>query len=284
MTGVVERLFDHILPQSDGVERKERELTMMLEEFGFDRIQHEQIRADLRGGRIGLAQNRLPISDRIDDVAAEDVFDTMGPISSGVRSVGMDALAEGAAAVVTLAAGAGSRWTKGAGTVKALHPFCRLGGKYRTFLETHIAKSRRTGRLSGTPVPHIVTTGYLTHGPIEQWLKRNNSLNDHERVLLSPGWSIGLRMVPMVRDLRFAWEEQPQQMLDVQAQKVLESLHASLIDWASRMGEASDYTDNLPSQCLHPVGHWYEIANLSPERRPPSSSWEAAPAAIPHDS
>jgi hypothetical protein len=28
------------------------------------------------------------------------------------------------------------------------------------------------------------------------------------------------------------------------------------------MGEASDYTDNLPSQCLHPVGHWYEVPNL----------------------
>src|SRR5690606_25764309 len=27
-------------------------------------------------------------------------------------------------------------------------------------------------------------------------------------------------------------------------------------------GEASDYTDNLPAQCLHPVGHWYEIPNM----------------------
>ena len=28
------------------------------------------------------------------------------------------------------------------------------------------------------------------------------------------------------------------------------------------MGEGSDYTDNLPQQCLHPVGHWYEVPNL----------------------
>jgi len=28
------------------------------------------------------------------------------------------------------------------------------------------------------------------------------------------------------------------------------------------MGEASDYTDNVPLQCLHPVGHWFEIPNL----------------------
>jgi hypothetical protein len=54
----------------------------------------------------------------------------------------------------------------------------------------------------------------------------------------------------------------PQQLLDEQAQKVLDSLHAALINWAQHMGEGSDYTDNLPTQCLHPVGHWYEIPNL----------------------
>jgi hypothetical protein len=34
------------------------------------------------------------------------------------------------------------------------------------------------------------------------------------------------------------------------------------MEWAERQGEANDYTDNLPLQCLHPVGHWYEIPNL----------------------
>jgi hypothetical protein len=28
------------------------------------------------------------------------------------------------------------------------------------------------------------------------------------------------------------------------------------------MGEATDYTDNLSLQCLHPVGHFYEVPNL----------------------
>ena len=28
------------------------------------------------------------------------------------------------------------------------------------------------------------------------------------------------------------------------------------------MGEGSDYVDNLPLQCLNPIGHWYEIPNL----------------------
>ena len=76
------------------------------------------------------------------------------------------------------------------------------------------------------------------------------------------GSIVGLRLVPTVRDLRFAWMEMPQQLLDEQAQKVLESLHSALMEWAERSGEASDYTDNLPLQCLHPVGHWYEIPNL----------------------
>ncbi|HUR47327.1 MAG TPA: UTP--glucose-1-phosphate uridylyltransferase, partial [Candidatus Saccharimonadales bacterium] len=69
-------------------------------------------------------------------------------------------------------------------------------------------------------------------------------------------------MVPSVRDLRFAWEEMPQQMLDEQQQKVRDSLRSALTNWARQAGEASDYTDNLPLQCLHPVGHWYEVPNL----------------------
>ena len=55
--------------------------------------------------------------------------------------------------------------------------------------------------------------------------------------MLSPGQAVGLRMVPMVRDLRFAWEEMPQQILDEQQQKVRESLHAALIGWAQQAGE-----------------------------------------------
>ena len=58
------------------------------------------------------------------------------------------------------------------------------------------------------------------------------------------------------------WEEMPQQILDEQQQKVRDSLRHALINWARTAGEASDYTDNLPLQCLHPVGHWYEVPNL----------------------
>ena len=36
------------------------------------------------------------------------------------------------------------------------------------FIETHLAKSRRVGRQCGTPLPHVFTTSYLTHAPIDE--------------------------------------------------------------------------------------------------------------------
>ena len=101
---------------------------------GFDREQHEQIRADLKDGRIGLAQNRLPASAVIEDVRPDDVIDADRRMRlAELRSPGWRRWQGGEVAVVTLAAGAGSRWTQGAGVVKALHPFCKLGGRHRTF-------------------------------------------------------------------------------------------------------------------------------------------------------
>jgi hypothetical protein len=179
-----------------------------------------------------------------------------------LRSIGLDALAEGAVAVVSLAGGSGSRWTKGAGVVKALHPFCKLGGRHRSFLELHLAKSLRVSRACGTLLPHVVTTSYLTHEGIEAYLAAECNYGYPGPLLLSPGRAIGLRLIPTERDLRFAWEETQQQILDERAQKVRESLHATLIAWARQMGEGSSYRDNLPMQCLHPVGHWYEVPNM----------------------
>ena len=97
---------------------------------------------------------------------------------------------------------------------------------------------------------------------MREFLQREKNYGYTGPVLLSAGKSIGLRMVPMVRDLRFAWEEMPQQLLDEQKQKVRTSLHAALINWARAQGEATDYTDNLPLQCMHPVGHWFEVPNM----------------------
>ncbi|HEX3744882.1 MAG TPA: UTP--glucose-1-phosphate uridylyltransferase [Bryobacteraceae bacterium] len=262
-SGMVQQMFDHLLPRSgDQQTGAGQTLAALLEAYGFDATQHRQIQADLRSGRIGLAQNRLPASTDITDVHQGDAIDAVHGLPGRYREIGLEALRSGSVAVLTLAGGTGSRWTKGAGVVKALNPFCRLGGRHRSFLEVHLAKSRRTSELAGAAVPHVFTTSYLTHDAIAEHLRDRENYGYPGAVLLSPGRSIGLRMIPMERDLRFAWEEMPQQLLDEQAQKVRESLHQTLIQWARQAGEGSDYTDNLPLQCLHPVGHWYEVANL----------------------
>lgn len=262
LSGMVRTLFDRFFPAASKNGQAGGELSLLLADNGFDPVQHEQIRADLRSGRIGLAQNRLPASSVVSDVEAGDIQDATCAQAAAFESLGSEALAKGMVAVLSLAAGAGSRWTQGAGVVKALHPFAKLGGKHRTFLEAHLAKSRRAGRLAGIPVPHLFATSYLTHNAIQTYLERESNYGYPGPLLLSGGRSIGLRMVPMERDLRFAWEETAQQILDAQKQKMRESLHSALISWAKERGEGSDYTDNLPGQCLHPVGHFFEIPNL----------------------
>jgi len=270
LRGMVQTLFDAMLPRVKTGHSDDQSLESLLAANGFDRAQHEQIRNDLKTGRIGLAQNRLPPTAKIEEVRDTDVVDlsdkmrhsaTAAP-DNALAEAGWEAMRNGQVAVLSLAAGAGSRWTQGAGVVKALHPFCKLAGRHRTFLEIHLAKSRRRSRQAGIWLPHLVSTSYLSHNAIAEFLSRANHYGYEGPLYLSPGRAIGLRLVPTVRDLRFAWEEMPQQRLDEQAQKVLDSLRAALINWARTMGEAGDYTDNTPMQCLHPVGHWYEVPNL----------------------
>ncbi|MGE0379205.1 MAG: UTP--glucose-1-phosphate uridylyltransferase, partial [Planctomycetaceae bacterium] len=255
-------LLDRLLPRPEKDEARHESLQELMDEFGFDREQHEQIRADLRAGRVGLSQNRLPATTEITDVELRDVIDVRDGVEARYVDLGRAAIRNGEVAVVTLAAGVGSRWTEGAGVCKALHPFCKFDGRHRSFLEVHLAKSRRTARENSGPIPHLITTGYLTDRPIREHLSQNANYAYEHPLFVSPGRAVGLRTVPMVRDLRFAWEEMPQQMLDEQQQKVRESLRAALIGWAQQSGEGEDYTDNLPMQCLHPVGHWYEVPNL----------------------
>lgn len=256
------QLIARLLPQAADGQTRGAELAALLDRYGFDVQQHEQIRGDLRAGRIGLAQNRLPASATIEDVRPDDVLDTREGVSPAVAALGVAAIANGEVAVISLAAGAGSRWTGGAGTVKSLHPFCKLAGRHRNFLEVHLAKTRRASRRFDAPVGHVFTTGYMTHEPIRAQLADCGDYGLAGLVFVSPSRSVGLRTIPMVRDLRFAWEEMPQQVLDEQQEKVRASGRAALIDWAQAAGEGADYLDNEPLQCMHPVGHWYEAPNM----------------------
>ncbi len=259
-------LVTSLLSADDPAGQSERqawdaEVSRVKAEYGFDSVQHEQIRSDLRAGRIGLAHNRLPVETEIEDVRDTDVT-WLDSDSKDDARLGEKALQDGRVAVLSLAGGVGSRWTTGAGVVKAVNPFIWLAGKHRTFLEIHLAKTRRAAKEYGAALPHIVSTSFLTHQAIEKHLALNDSYGFSGPLYLSPGRAIGQRLIPMVRDLLFLWEEMPQEILDEQKQKVREAVRGALMEWARSKGEASDYVDNIPLQRLSPLGHWYEVPNL----------------------
>ncbi|MFN9968803.1 MAG: UTP--glucose-1-phosphate uridylyltransferase, partial [Phycisphaerae bacterium] len=126
---------------------------------------------------------------------------------------------------------------------------------YYNFLDVHLAKTRAAEQRYGARIPHVVTTSYLTGGPIERYLAGSAAR-------VSRGRSIGLRLIPTAADLRYLWEVLPQQQLDEQKQKVRASARQGLVRWVEAMREGSDYRANVPRQCIHPVGHWYEFPNM----------------------
>ncbi len=258
--GFINNLFERIIPQKQEDQDLQKPLNSLLEDFGFNPNQHQQIKSDLKMGRIGLSKNRIPINSTIEDIPQTELPTQQDIENKEFTEIGLKALQNKELAIVTLAGGAGSRWTKGAGVVKSLNPFIGFAGKHRNFVEIHLAKTEKTNADYNTSLQHIFTTSYLTQKPIAGFLEPY--ILQKKRIVVSQGKVIGLRLIPTERDLRFMWEEMPQQLLDEQAQKMQQSLRAALINWAKTNGEGEDYRDNLPSQCIHPVGHWYEIPNL----------------------
>ncbi len=244
-------LFERLFPKSVQDSDQSPVLDKLLASLGFDPQAHERLRADYLSGRIGLARNILAANVAIEDAEPADI--TVCHARSA--STGRQAIEQGRIAILTLAGGVGSRWTKGAGTVKALIPFHRFAGRYYNFLDVHLAKTAAAQQRYGTSIPHLVSTSYLTGDAISAHLKDSHAL-------VSPGRSIGLRLIPTQADLRYLWEVLPQQELDEQKQKVRASGRAGLLRWVEQMREGSDYRANQPHQCIHPVGHWYEIPNL----------------------
>jgi galactokinase/mevalonate kinase-like predicted kinase len=270
-TGQLLRVFrttiNHLFPvtrSADDVSRAEWdvEAAQIRRDNGFDAVQHEQLRDDLQRGRIGLARNRLPVDLDIRDVDDSELIHAIEPPSASVIGMAESALRRGEVAVVTLAGGVGSRWTTGAGVVKAVNPFVNLDGRHRGFLEIHLAKTRKAQRTFDTTIPHVVTTSYLTHSTIERHLKASNNFGHSGPVYLSPGRSIGQRLIPMTRDLAFLWEETSHETLDDNKQKVRDAGRRAILDWARSQGEGNDYTDNLPIQRFNPPGHFHEVPNL----------------------
>jgi len=67
-TGFVTNLFERMIPQDQQINNQQKPLNILLSELGFNEEQHEQIKKDLKSGRIGLSKNRLPINSTIVDV------------------------------------------------------------------------------------------------------------------------------------------------------------------------------------------------------------------------
>jgi len=255
------RVASHSISSTNGTMNESKQsLDEMLKELGFDLTEHAKIQDDYRKGLIGLEQNRLPVDTVIENVHPDDVIMVEKLVTPDIQRRGMEELRKGTVGVVSLAAGVGSRWTQGAGCVKAIHPFCKIAGRHRSFLEIHLAKSRRISTLAGTHLPHVITTSHMTHAALQTYLNRVERHGYEGPLYISQGKTMGLRLVPRADDLKFSWQHLPK--LDEQAQKVRESGQKALIGWVDSCGEGSDYRDNLPLQCLHPVGHFYEVPNL----------------------
>lgn len=263
ITSVCAKGEETFVSSGDGEESSIRKL------YGFDERSHEYMKSLLQKGEIGLAKNRLAPSTAIHDVDFNDIlhFEDEGEglnnaSGKGFYTKGMASLKNNEVAVVSFAGGMGSRWTRGAAVVKPVNPFIRIENRYRTFIEIHLAKSRRTGNIAGSCIPHVFTTSYLTHDVIRKYLEHFRYFDYKGNVYLSPAKSIGRRVYPMERDLRFIREEQLQQKLDDNVQKVQDDAHRALIEWAKTRGEGEDYCENRPILRFNPPGHWYEIPNL----------------------
>ncbi len=144
---MVQHLFDHLLPR--GQEKRKPPAQSLDGLLESPRFRPRAARAD--PGRSARRAHRpgaeSPAGEQPDRRRrAGDLLDATRGLPRHYRETGMDALAAGMVAVVSLAGGVGSRWTKGAGVVKALNPFCKLGGRHRSFVEVHLAKSLRVGR------------------------------------------------------------------------------------------------------------------------------------------
>jgi hypothetical protein len=226
----------------------------MLSEFGFDGERQEVLQARCRAGRIGVARNRLPPETVIRDPGPGAVRD---PDADPVRlAEARSLIAAGGVAEVILAGGLGSRWSGGAGVVKALNPFIRLGGGWRSFLELHL---RRRAREGAHPV--LLTTSFMTAEPIRTWLSdlARGEPSLAAGVYLSKGQGVSRRIVPTQADLRCWLADQPRARLDSQAEKARQAVERAWSAWAAEEGEASPYADQDPGQCLNPPGHWWEL-------------------------
>ena len=234
--------------------------------IGFNQSLHQRKKKLMRRGKISIDNNCRYRSVRIEDVVKGDL--TVIPDADGdtlrgrYERAGRQSLRDGEAAVVTLAAGMASRWSGGAAVVKALNPFTVMAGRHRSFLEIHLAKSRRIAEAYSRPPPHVITTSFLTHRPIEAFLNAAQNFGYPGPIYLSPSRSVLQRLRPMVRDLKAFWKPRLETSAAAPGREDRKRLRDAMIARAVEEGEGEDFLGDDPARSYYPPGHWYEIPNL----------------------
>jgi hypothetical protein len=232
---------------------------------GFDAELHRHNRELYRRGEVSLARNRLPRGTMIEDASGGDIPDLPEAGSQDFRfcrALGEAALRAGEAAAVTLAGGLGSRWSPGGEVVKLLSPVVPLEGRYRSFLEIHLAKTARTALDYRRPFQHAVTTSPFTEEPIAGALDKSRRAGGPEAVYLSPAGALVGRLYPREDDLRDFFKTRIRAIRDRRKRRRERDRLDRLIRWADRRGPGEDFAEGSTRQRFHPPGHWYEIPNL----------------------
>jgi galactokinase/mevalonate kinase-like predicted kinase len=237
----------------------------LLNEYGFNSELHRRNKEIYQAGMIGLRENRFSRGTIIKDVGTSDILLVPGegdPDFLRCRARGEEALRRGEAAVVTLGAGLGSRWSGGEAVVKLLSPFVMIEGFHRSFLEIHLAKSAKTSRNFDHPVQHSITTSFLTHRAIRDTLTDREYYNSPGKVYLSPSLSTIQRLYPAEADLREIEKPRLREIRDPEARRVARRRLDRLVKWISRVGPGEEFNLNSSIKRFYPAGHWYEIPNL----------------------
>ena len=132
---------------------------------------------------------------------------------------------------------------------------CKLAA-HRSPSRSTLAKSRRGGRpASVTLLPYVIDQ--LSTTQLSRASGRGEPLRLCGPLHLSPGRNIG----PHDPDGATCASRRRCPSNCWMSRRRSATACTPLIAWA-QMGEGSDYTDNLPDQCLHPVGHRYEVPNM----------------------
>jgi len=232
---------------------------------GFDAELHQRNRELYRRGEVSLAANRLPRRTELEDPGGEEITPLPEAESQDYRfcrALGEAALRKGAAAVVTLGGGLGSRWSPGGEVVKLLSPVLFLHGRHRSFLEIHLAKTARTGRDYRRPFQHAVTTSPLTEEPVAEALAGFQKADGAVSAVLSPAGALVGRLYPREDDLRDYYRPRIRGIRDREKRRRARDRLDRLIRWTRQRGPGEDLDLGPARGRFHPPGHWYEIPNL----------------------